>query len=89
MHLGVSRELKVPQSSRIVDLDFSSSSQSNSPCFFDSASHKSISPMLLCLLPVGSTKKSVAKAMVYHHALACISSPQVYIISRRLYPLSQ
>ena len=27
--------------------------------------------------------------MVYHHALACISSPKVYIISRRLYPLSQ
>ena len=32
---------------------------------------------------------SIAKAMVYHHALACISSPKVYIISRRLYPLSQ
>ena len=32
---------------------------------------------------------SFAKAMVYHHALACISSPKVYIISRRLYPLSQ
>ena len=28
---------------------------------------------------------SIAKAMVYHHALACISSPKVYIISRRLY----
>ena len=27
--------------------------------------------------------------MAYHHALACISSPKVYIISRRLYPLSQ
>ena len=26
---------------------------------------------------------SIAKAMVYHHALACISSPKVYIISRR------
>ena len=23
--------------------------------------------------------------MAYHHALACISSPQAYIISRRLY----
>ena len=32
---------------------------------------------------------SIAKAMVYHHALACISSPQAYIISRRLHPLSQ
>ena len=32
---------------------------------------------------------SIAKAMVYHHALACISSPKVYIISRRLYFLSQ
>ena len=32
---------------------------------------------------------SIAKAMAYHHALACISSPKVYIISRRLYPLSQ
>ena len=28
---------------------------------------------------------SIAKAMVYHHALACISSPKAYIISRRLY----
>ena len=28
---------------------------------------------------------SIAKAMVYHHALACISSPQAYIINRRLY----
>ena len=27
----------------------------------------------------------IAKAMVYHHALACISSPQAYIINRRLY----
>jgi hypothetical protein len=27
--------------------------------------------------------------MAYHHALACISSPQAYIISRRLYSLSQ
>ena len=24
--------------------------------------------------------------MVYHHALACISPPQAYIINRRLYP---
>ena len=39
---------------------------------------------------------SIAKAMVYHHALACISSALTsisrqseYIISRRLYPLSQ
>ena len=39
---------------------------------------------------------SIAKAMAYHHALACISSalPSIsrqgeYIISRRLYPLSQ
>ena len=28
---------------------------------------------------------SIAKAMAYHHALACISSPQAYIINRRLY----
>ena len=28
---------------------------------------------------------SIAKAMVYHHAVACISSPKSYIISRRLY----
>ena len=28
---------------------------------------------------------SIAKAMSYHHALACISSPQAYIINRRLY----
>ncbi len=28
---------------------------------------------------------SIAKAMVYHHAIACISSPKAYIISRRLY----
>ena len=45
--------------------------------------------------PTGGAKKdqverlglflSIAKAMVYHHALACISSPKVYIISRRLY----
>ena len=28
---------------------------------------------------------SIAKAMVYHHAFACISSPQAYIINRRLY----
>ena len=28
---------------------------------------------------------SIAKAMVYHHALACISSPKVHIINRRLY----
>ena len=28
---------------------------------------------------------SIAKAMVYHHALACISSPKVHIISLRLY----
>ena len=32
---------------------------------------------------------SIAKAMAYHHALACISSPKVYIISHRLHPLSQ
>ena len=32
---------------------------------------------------------SIAKAMAYHHDLACISSPQAYIISRRLYSLSQ
>ena len=31
----------------------------------------------------------IAKAMAYHHALACISSPKVHIISRRLYTLSQ
>ncbi len=28
---------------------------------------------------------SIAKAMAYRHADACISSPKVYIISRRLY----
>ena len=28
---------------------------------------------------------SIAKAMAYHHALACISSPEVHIINRRLY----
>ena len=28
---------------------------------------------------------SIAKAMAYHHALACISSQQAYIINRRLY----
>ncbi len=28
---------------------------------------------------------SFAKAMAYHHALACISSPKVHIINRRLY----
>jgi hypothetical protein len=28
---------------------------------------------------------SIAKAMAYHHALACISSPQAYIINRRLH----
>ena len=28
---------------------------------------------------------SIAKAMAYHHALACISSPKVHIINRRLY----
>ena len=28
---------------------------------------------------------SIAKAMAYHHALACISSPQAYITNRRLY----
>ena len=28
---------------------------------------------------------SIAKVMAYHHALACISSPQAYIINRRLY----
>ena len=28
---------------------------------------------------------SIAKAMAYHRALACISSPKVYIINRRLY----
>ena len=28
---------------------------------------------------------SIAKAMAYHHAFACISSPKVYIINRRLY----
>ena len=28
---------------------------------------------------------SIAKAMAYHHALACISSPQAHIINRRLY----
>ena len=28
---------------------------------------------------------SIAKAMAYHHAIACISSPKAYIISRRLY----
>ncbi len=32
---------------------------------------------------------SIAKAMVYHHAQACISSPKVYIISRRLHFFSQ
>ena len=28
---------------------------------------------------------SIAKAMAYHHALACISSTQAYIINRRLH----
>ena len=28
---------------------------------------------------------SIAKAMAYHHASACISSPQEYIINRRLF----
>ena len=28
---------------------------------------------------------SIAKAMAYHHALACISLPQAYIVNRRLY----
>ena len=32
---------------------------------------------------------SIAKAMVYHRAQACISSPKVYIISRRLHFFSQ
>ena len=36
-------------------------------------------------LPKVRSFLSIAKAMVYHHALACISSPKVYIISRRLY----
>jgi hypothetical protein len=31
-----------------------------------------------------TTFLSIAKAMAYHHALACISSPQAYLISRRL-----
>ena len=45
--------------------------------------------------PIGYTKNStsfdlsnflsIAKAMAYHRALACISSPKVYIINRRLY----
>ena len=32
---------------------------------------------------------SIVKVMAYHHVLACISSLKVYIISRRLYTLSQ
>ena len=49
--------------------------------------------------PVVPTKKdqverlglflSIAKATVYHHALACILSPKVYIISRGCILLSQ
>ena len=32
---------------------------------------------------------SIAKAMVYHHDLSCISSPKAYIINQRLYFLPQ
>ena len=68
---------------------------SYTPCFGRFRSFNTILNCFKLRYPAGGAKKdqverlglflSIAKAMVYHHALACISSPKVYIISRRLY----